>query len=181
MNQPATETPVENFIEIPPEQALADEVARLQVELAEMKDKALRALAEAENTRKITERQREDAVKYAITGFARDLLNVSDNLSRAMQSAPTGEDNPFVTGIQMTEKELLSVFERHGIRRIDPAKGEKFDHNRHQAMVEIPATDVTPGSIAQVIQTGYVLHDRLLRPALVAVAKAADEKIDTSV
>lgn len=146
-----------------------DVIARLEDDLATMKDKALRALAEAENTRRQSERQREESVRYAVTAFARDLLNVADNLSRARQSAPAGDNDPFVTGVAMTERELLSVFERHGIRKIDPA-GEIFDHNQHQAVVELPGTGAPAGQVVQVIQPGYLLHDRLLRPALVAVA-----------
>jgi molecular chaperone GrpE len=146
-----------------------DIIARLEDELAAMKDKALRALAEAENTRRQSERQREESVRYAVTGFARDLLNVADNLSRALQSAPTGENDSFVTGVAMTERELLSVFERHHIRKINPS-GQEFDHNQHQAVVELPGTGAPAGQVVQVIQPGYMLHDRLLRPALVAVA-----------
>lgn len=144
-------------------------IARLEGELATLKDRALRALAEAENTRRQAERQREDAVRYAVTGFARDLLNVADNLSRALQSAPQGDNDPFVTGVAMTERELLSVFERHGIRKVDPVN-QPFDHNHHQAVVELPGTGAPAGQVVQVIQPGYLLHDRLLRPAMVAVS-----------
>jgi molecular chaperone GrpE len=154
-------------------------IARLEEDLATMKDRALRALAEAENTRRQAERQREESVRYAVTGFARDLLNVADNLSRALQSSPPttpqGENDPFVTGVAMTERELLTVFERHGIRKVDPT-GQPFDHNQHQAVVELPGTGAPAGQVVQVIQPGYLLHDRLLRPALVAVASGEGEE-----
>jgi molecular chaperone GrpE len=161
--EPSSETAPET--DVTPE----GEIARLQDELAGMKDKALRALAEAENTRRQAERQREESVRYAVTGFARDLLNVADNLSRALQNAPAGSNDPFVTGISMTERELATVLERHGVRKIEPL-GEAFDPNRHQAIAEAPGTGMPAGQVVQVIQAGYILHDRLLRPALVIVA-----------
>jgi molecular chaperone GrpE len=150
-------------------------VAALEAELAEHKDRLLRALAEAENTRRRTQRERDDAAKYAISGFARDLLSAADNLRRALDSLPEAEagdarTRSLLAGVAATERELLSVFERHGIRRIDP-QGEPFDHNLHQAIFEVERADRPPGSIVEVLQPGYVLHDRLLRPAMVGVAK----------
>ena len=150
-------------------------VAALEAELAEHKDRLLRALAEAENTRRRTQRERDDAAKYAISGFARDLLSAADNLRRALDSLPEAEagdarTRSLLAGVAATERELLSVFERHGIRRIDP-QGEPFDHNLHQAIFEAERADRPPGSIVEVLQPGYVLHDRLLRPAMVGVAK----------
>lgn len=154
-------------------------------ELATAKDQALRALADAENTRKRAERELADMSKYAVTGFARDLVSVLENLQRALDSIPDElkESQPAVaslaTGVEMTLKELLAVFERHGIRRIHPL-GEKFDHNYHQAVAQIENTDAEPGTIVQVLAAGYVIHDRLLRPAMVGVAAgAAAKQVDT--
>jgi molecular chaperone GrpE len=150
-------------------------VAALEAELAEYKDRLLRALAETENTRRRAQREREDASKYAITGFARDLLSAADNLRRALDSLPEAEivderTRSLLAGVAATERELLAVFERHGLRRIDP-KGERFDHNFHQAIFETERGDQPTGTIVEVLQPGYLLHDRLLRPAMVGVAK----------
>ena len=155
----------------------AERIAELETELAEAKDQRVRALAEAENTRRRAQREREDAAKYGAVGLARDLLNVADNLNRAIAAAPeTAEDDALkglIEGITMVEKELASVLERHNVKPV-PGVGEPFDHNLHQAVVELPSEDVEPGNIAQVLQTGYVLHDRLLRAGMVAVAKKPD-------
>jgi molecular chaperone GrpE len=147
----------------------------LEAELAEQKDRLLRALAETENVRRRALREREDASKYAVTGFARDLLSAADNLRRALDSLPEAEvrderTRSLLAGVAATERELLSVFERHGIRRIDPT-GEPFDHNFHQAIFEAERSDLPSGIVVEVLQPGYVLHDRLLRPAMVGVAK----------
>ncbi len=151
-------------------------VAVLEAELAEHKDRLLRALAEAENTRRRAQRERDDATKYAISGFAKELLSAADNLRRALASLPEAEvgderTRSLLAGVAATERELLSVFERHGIRRIDPL-GERFDHNLHQAIFEVEHGDRPPGTIVEVLQPGYLLHDRLLRPAMVGVAKS---------
>ncbi len=152
-----------------------ERIAALEAELAAAKDQQLRALAEAENTRRRAQRDREEASKYGAVGLARDLLNVADNLSRAMAAAPETADDEavkgLIEGISMVEKELAAVLERHHVRPV-PGVGEPFDHNVHQAVVELPSEDVEPGNIAQVLQTGYVMHDRLLRAGMVAVAKA---------
>ncbi len=150
-------------------------IAALEVEVAEHKDRALRALAEAENTRRRAERDRADAQKYAVSGFARDLLAVADNLRRALDSLPADEakddkTRSLLEGVAATERELLAAFERNSLKRIDP-KGEKFDHNFHQAIFEAENTGQPAGTIVEVLQPGYVLHDRLLRPAMVGVAK----------
>ena len=154
-------------------------------ELAGMKDQALRALAEAENTRRRSERELADMSKYAVTNFARDLVNVLENLQRATEAIPAElrSGQPAVaslaTGVEMTLKELLTVFERYGIVRIDPL-GQKFDHNYHQAVAQVDMPDAEPGSVVQVLQAGYSIHDRLLRPAMVAVASGnAGPKLDT--
>jgi molecular chaperone GrpE len=164
----------DNFVneaEISPEAR----AAVLEAELAEYKDRLLRALAEAENTRRRAQREREDASKYAISGLAKDLLSVADNLRRALDSLPEAEARDertrgLLAGVAATERELSSVFERHGIRRIDP-QSERFDHNFHQAIFEAERADQPPGTVVEVLQPGYVLHDRLLRPAMVGVAK----------
>ena len=150
-------------------------VAELEAELADHKDKLLRALAETENVRRRAHREREDASKYAVAGFAKDLLSAADNLRRALESLPESEakderTRSLLAGVAATERELLGVFERHGIKRIDP-KGERFDHNFHQAIFEVERPDQPSGSVVEVLQPGYVLHDRLLRPAMVGVAK----------
>jgi molecular chaperone GrpE len=147
----------------------------LEAELAEYKDRLLRALAETENVRRRAQREREDASKYAIAGFAKDLLSAADNLRRALESLPESEakderTRSLLAGVAATERELLGVFERYGIKRIDP-RGEAFDHNFHQAIFEAERPDQPSGSVVEVLQPGYVLHDRLLRPAMVGVAK----------
>jgi len=160
----------------------------LAAELEATKERLLRALAETENLRRRAAREVEEAHKYAITGFARELLEVADNLSRALGSIPphARDESEFVRnladGVAMTEKTLLASFERHQIAKVEPELGSRFDHNRQQAMLEIETADYPPGTVAQVMQPGYVIADRLLRPALVAVAKppragaaAADE------
>jgi molecular chaperone GrpE len=150
-------------------------VTELEAELAEYKDRLLRALAETENVRRRAQREQEDASKYAIAGFAKDLLSAADNLRRALESLPEAQakderTRSLIAGVAATERELLGVFERHGIKRIDP-KGECFDHNLHQAIFETERPDQPNGSVVEVLQPGYVLHDRLLRPAMVGVAK----------
>jgi molecular chaperone GrpE len=149
-----------------------------------LKDQLLRALADVENMRRRTERELETARKYSHTGFARDLVGAIDNLARAIDAAPAADDeaagesvNALITGLEMSWTEIQSTMERHGIRRISPV-GEKFDYNFHQAMFEMPHPDQPPGTVVEVVQHGYVLHDRLLRPAMVGVAKAADPAPD---
>jgi molecular chaperone GrpE len=160
------------------QEAPAAEAAPTAEEHQELKDRLLRTLAEMENLRRRTQREVEDARKFAVTGFARDLLEVGDNLSRALASVPqeARQQSDFmknlVLGVEMTERSLQSAFEKHQVRRVEPQKGEKFDHKLHQAMFEVPTGDLPAGAIAEVIQGGYVIADRLLRPALVGVAKA---------
>ena len=168
---PVGEAAAEAAAQVTPESELASE-------LAATRERLLRALAETENTRRRAAREVEEAHKYAITGFARELLEVADNLSRALDSIPpeAREQNELVQslvdGVALTERSLLASFERHQIAKVVPALGEKFDHNRQQAMLEIETAEHPPGTVAQVMQPGYVIADRLLRPALVAVAKA---------
>ncbi len=144
-------------------------------EIADLKDRLLRTAAETENVRRRLERDKQDAVAYAITGFARDLLGVVDNLRRALDAIPAdARENEavktVVTGVEMTERELSNVLQRHGVSRVE-AKGQKLDPNVHQAMIEVEDDEAEPGTIVQELQSGYLLKDRLLRPALVSVAK----------
>ena len=154
----------------------ADErLAAVEAELADNKDRLLRALAETENVRRRLQRERDDAQKYAVSGFAKDLLSAVDNLRRALDAMPEAEVSDPKTrslrdGVAATERELLAAFDRNGLKRIDP-KGERFDHNFHQAIFEAERADVPAGTVVEVLQPGYVLHDRLLRPAMVGVAK----------
>ncbi|WP_294058568.1 nucleotide exchange factor GrpE [Sphingomonas sp.] len=157
--------------------ALAERVKALAAEAEEHKSALLYARAEAQNMLRRAQKEAEDARTYAATAFARDILSVADNLARALQSIPAElrEDEKLkglVTGLDATGRELDSVFARHGISKI-AAVGEALDPNRHQAMMEIPS-DAAPGTVVQEIQSGYMIKDRLLRPALVGVAKAAD-------
>ena len=156
-----------------------DPVAELVREAAEYKDKLLRTLAEMENLRKRTEREVADARLYGNAGFARDVLAVADNMHRALatigpqlREQADSTVKALVEGVELTERELLKVLEKHGVKKFSPA-GERFDPNVHQAMFEAPNSEVPPGHVAQVIQAGYMLGDRVLRPALVAVAKAS--------
>lgn len=162
-----------------PEVAEHDGITALQAELAEAKAAVLYAQAETQNVRRRLEKDAQDARAYAATGFARDMLSVSDNLTRALEAIPADlrEDDRFkglITGLEATSRELVSVFERNGITRLN-ALGEKLDPNRHQAMIELPTADAEPGTIVQEMQAGYMIKDRLLRPALVGVAKAVEE------
>lgn len=145
---------------------------------AELKNQLLRALAETENVRRRAKKDVSDAGRYGIANFARDMLSVSDNMARALESIPdeAREESDIVKalveGVEMTARELASALERHGIKQVNPL-GEKFDYNLHQAMFEAPATGQPDGTIIEVVQAGFVIGDRLLRPAMVGVAKAA--------
>ena len=148
-----------------------------EAEIADLKDKLLRSLADNENTIRRAKREREDTAKYAAANFARDMLTVADNLHRALDAAPEslseGDDQTkaFMEGIDLTSRELLSVLERHGIKKISPV-GEKFNHDQHEALFEVPTSDMAPGMVVQVIEDGFIIHDRLLRAAKVGVSKA---------
>lgn len=179
-NDASAETLVDALDETPED---IDPITAMAEERDALKDQALRALAEVENMRRRTEREVSQAKKYGHGGFARDLLSVVDNLGRAVAALPEDRDSldetmtNLVIGIEMIDKEILGVLERHGITRIDPL-GEKFDYDRHQAMFEVEQPDVEPGTVIQVAQPGWTLHDRLLTPAMVGVAKAASEKTE---
>jgi len=155
-------------------EAMVESLEALQAENAALKEQVLRVAAEAENTKRRAEREANDARAYAIQKFARDLLGAADNLARALTAAPQDSADSavanFVVGVEMTEKELQSAFERNGLKKIDPAKGAKFDPHQHQAMMEQPAEDVPGGGVIQVLAPGYELMGRIVRPAMVVVA-----------
>jgi molecular chaperone GrpE len=174
----ALEELLEAIPEVPGEET-ADPAARvveLEAEVADLKDKLLRALAETENVRRRAERDRGEASRYAIANFARDILVVADNLRRALESveADARQQDPALdglyVGVELTEREMLNAFERCDIKAVDAA-GKKFDHNLHEAMYEVEDPGQPAGTVVHVLQTGYVLGDRLLRPAKVGVAK----------
>ena len=160
----------------PQAEAAAEEptTEQLTTEIAELKERMLRVAADAENTKRRAEREANDARAYAINKFATDLMGVADNLARALQHAPREDADPavknFVLGIEMTDKELAGAFERNGLKKIDPAKGAKFDPHVHQAMMEQEAPDVEPGAVVQSVQAGFELYGRVVRPAMVVVA-----------
>lgn len=156
-------------------EAAAAEQPDAQAQVAELNDKLLRAMAEAENVRRIAAREKQDASKYAVTNFARDILRVADNLNFAMMSvseearkADPSLENLYV-GIDMTMKELLNVFEAHGIKPV-PAEGQAFDHNIHEAVQQVENADVPANTVMQVMRGGFTIQDRLLRPAQVIVS-----------
>lgn len=155
----------------------AETADKLKAEIAGLKDQLLRTLAEMDNLRKRTDREKEDTAKYAVTTFARDILAVADNLRRALETIPLEEREhlddtlrSLVTGVEMTEKDLGTILGRHGVKVIAPLD-ENFDPHLHQAMFEVPGSGKPAGTVVQVLQAGYTLHGRLLRPALVGVAK----------
>jgi molecular chaperone GrpE len=154
----------------------AAEIRTLIAENQDMRDRLLRALADMENLRRRTEREKADTARYAISNFARDVLTVGDNLRRTIEHVPeeAASQDPalksFLDGVEITERELLNVLERHGVKRIEP-KGQRFDPNFHQAMYEVKDPSVPEGTVVDVMQSGYAIGDRCLRPALVAVAK----------
>ena len=159
--------------------AQSDPLTAMTAERDALKDQLLRALADTENMRRRSEREAETARKYGHTQFARDLVGAIDNLARALASAPEDKSSldesvqSLLTGIELSWTEIQSAIEKHGVRQINPL-GEKFDYNFHQAMFEVPTNDQPPGMVLEVVQHGYALHDRLLRPAMVGVSKAAD-------
>lgn len=155
------------------------EITALKEEAGKLKDQLLRTFAEMDNLRKRMEREKAEATLYAASNFARDILSVSDNMERALATAEadhlkeaTEPVKNLVAGVEMTNRELLNVFERHGITRIDPM-GEKFDPHYHQAVFQVPTNDAAPGTVMQVMQAGFKIGERVLRPAMVGVATAA--------
>ncbi|WP_390893176.1 nucleotide exchange factor GrpE [Bosea rubneri] len=168
--KPETEAQIETEGQTP------DALAAAEAERDDLKDKLLRTLAEMENLRRRTEREIADAKAYAVTSFARDMLGSADNLRRAIESVPATAEaaadsalKSVVEGVELTERELLKTLERHGVRRIEP-HGEKFDPNLHQAMFEAPDESIAKGLVSKVVQTGYKIGERVLRPALVGVS-----------
>jgi len=166
--------------------AKPDSLAEAKREAAEFKDKLLRTLAEMENLRKRTEREVLDARVYGIAGFARDVLAVADNIHRALaaigpelREAADAKVKALIEVVELTERELLKSLEKNGVKKFSP-DGEKFDPNVHKAMYEIPTSDLPPGQVAQVIQAGYMIGDRVLRPAMVAVSKAAPKSASSA-
>ncbi|MSP83221.1 MAG: nucleotide exchange factor GrpE [Alphaproteobacteria bacterium] len=168
-----------------PEPTPEARIQALEGEVASLKDQLLRALAENENVRRRGERERAEAGKYAVAKFAEALLNVADSLRQALGTPTAGPPEALRQGVELTERALTAALEAHGIRRFDPL-GEAFDPHRHQAVFEIEDGDKPAGAIAQTLRAGFMLHDRLLRPAMVAVAKggpapqAEDLHVDTS-
>jgi molecular chaperone GrpE len=171
--QAADQQPAEASVNV----AAEDQTGALTREVADQKDRLLRALAETENVRRRSERDVADARSYGISSFARDLLVVADNMRRALDAIDPGlRENAdagikaLICGVELTERELLNVLEKHGVMKIDPA-GAKFDPHRHQAMFEVPDASIPTGTVVQVMQPGYMIGERVLRPALVSVAK----------
>jgi len=171
------DTPADSQDDAAPASGASDQepsAEALKAEIAQLKEQVLRIAAEAENTKRRAERKANDDRAYAINKFATDLLGVSDSLARALQHAPRETEDQAVknlaVGLEMTEKALLSAFERNGLKRIEPARGAKFDPHQHEAMMEQPADDVGPGAVLQVLQAGYELFGRLVRPAMVVVS-----------
>jgi len=156
-------------------------------EAADLKDKLLRTLAEMENLRRRTEREIAESRIYAVASFARDILAVADNMDRALQmlraelkeNADAGV-KALLDGVELTERELIKVLEKHGVRKFEPQPREKFDPNLHQAMYEVPDPSLPAGTVAQVVQSGYMIGERMLRPALVAVAKGGPKAASDS-
>lgn len=190
MNNEEDQTPEDNQAENQPpedeqqaqpqetrEQTPEETIAALQEELLQNRDKMMRALAEAENTRKRALKERDDIGKYAVANFARDLLDFGDNFRRALESLPEDTPKAVMDGLQAMDKELLNVFDRHGIEKIEPLD-QPFDANYHEVMFEAPMPGKAAGTIIQVVEPGYVLNERLLRAAKVGIAKAEDESGD---
>lgn len=163
---------------------LAAEVETLQGQIADLTDRLLRAHADIDNLRKRLEREKEETAKYAITRFAREVVTVADNFERAVQAVPAGAAEQdaalkaLVEGVTMTEREFINVLERNGVRRVVP-KGEAFNPHQHQAMMELQDPEVAPGTILEVFQPGYLIDDRVLRPAMVVVAKGGQKPAKT--
>ncbi len=170
------EADLEADIEASPEA----QIAQLEQDLAVVKDRMLRLAAELENTRRRADREKQDAAKFGISNFARDMLTVADNFQRALDAAPDGDApkdviESFINGIQLTEKEMMSALQRHGVIRLEPA-GEKFDPNLHQAIAEVPGNGAPAGIVVDIVQPGFVIGERVLRPAMVTVSSGAEVK-----
>jgi molecular chaperone GrpE len=176
---------VEDAAEAAP--AEPDPVEVLKTENADLRDRYLRLAAEMDNLRRRTEREVKDAKSYSVAGFARDMLAVSDNLRRAIDAIPADARaaadaglSTLVEGVEMTERAMLSTLERHGVRKLDPV-GQKFDPNFHQAMFEVPNAEVPNNTVVQVVQDGYSIGERVLRPAMVGVAKGGPKAVEAEI
>ena len=159
-------------------------ISKLNEEIADLKDQRLRAVAELENFRKRAEKEQSDALKYGFSNFAKEIINIKDNIERAQSSISDDVRaneavKSVVEGLDLIEQSALSTFEKIGIKKIESI-GQKFDHNLHQAMIEIEKDDIDRGTIVQELIAGYTLHDRLLRPAMVSVSKKSNENQDSS-
>ncbi|MCT8158568.1 nucleotide exchange factor GrpE [Pseudoruegeria sp. SHC-113] len=168
MSEEASEGPSK-----PASKASESEMAALRAERDELKDRVMRVLAEAENSRKRSERDRKEAENYGGSKLARDMLPVYDNLNRAIEAVPEESreaNKALIEGVELTLRELLNIFSKHGIERVSPELGEKFDPKQHQAMFEAPVPGTQAGDIIQVMAEGFMIHDRLLRPAQVGVS-----------
>ncbi|MHA7775037.1 nucleotide exchange factor GrpE [Roseibium sp. M-1] len=184
--QPAEATPETAAAAEQPEAVEAagvDPIEVLKAENADLKDRALRVMAEMENLRRRTEKEVKDARQYAVSGFARDMLTVSDNLRRALEALPEDDRKnadagvaALIEGVEMIERDLLNQLEKNGVRKLTP-EGQKFDPNFHQAMFEVPNTEVPNNTVVQVMQAGYVIGDRVLRPAMVGVSKGGPKEV----
>jgi molecular chaperone GrpE len=187
-------TAADNFADIAQENADAvdqvsaepDPVELLRAENADVRERFVRLAADMDNLRRRTEREVKDAKSYAVAGFARDMLTVSDNLRRALDSIPAEARETadaglttLIEGMEMTERSMLSALERHGVRKINPV-GQKFDPNFHQAMFEMPNAEVPNNTVVQVVQDGYIIGERVLRPAMVGVAKGGPKIVEVS-
>jgi molecular chaperone GrpE len=164
-----------------------DPLELIKAENAELRDRYLRLAAEMDNLRRRTEREVKDAKSYSAAGFARDMLAVSDNLRRALDAIPAdareaGEAGltTLIEGVEMTERAMLSTLERHGVRKLEPV-GQKFDPNFHQAMFEVPNTEVPNNTVVQVVQAGFTIGERVLRPAMVGVAKGGPKPVEADI
>ena len=183
-NEDQAERPMEEVNANPESQdELSSQLAKLEQELADKKEEHLRALAELDNLRKRMVKERDEQRKYAVTKFARELLSVADNMTRAVESVDMkniGEDaKTILGGVKATHHELQKALDKMGIKEIDASPGTKFDPNKHEVMFEDPSADVPPGHISQVLEPGYQIHDRLLRPARVGVAKGGKEDVES--
>jgi molecular chaperone GrpE len=181
---PEDELPLETEDEVSEEQRILDAMEKLIAENSELKDRSLRLAAEMENLRMRTARDVRDAKAYSVSGFARDVLGVADNLRRALEALPPeardGHDKGLmnlIEGVELTERSLIASLERHGVHKLEP-QGQKFDPNFHQAMFEVPNPDVPNNTVVQVVQAGYVIGDRVLRPAMVGVAKGGPKLVE---
>ncbi|MEP1932215.1 MAG: nucleotide exchange factor GrpE [Roseibium sp.] len=171
-----TEADAANEQAAAPEEQAANPIEALQAENADLKDRALRTMAEMENLRRRTEKELKDARQYAVSSFARDMLTVSDNLSRALDTLPEDDRKnadagiaALIEGVEMTERDMLNQLEKNGVKKLNP-EGQKFDPNFHQAMFEVPNPDVPNKTVVQVVQAGYAIGERVLRPAMVGVS-----------